>query len=1117
MNTSYDPSMYSMMTQEQRILAGPDMYISSIEKIQREERIYDFESSKFLFVNIETPPGMERLFLEILSNSGDNVGRSRLRGVDPGYIIVSMDRHTICITNFGIPIPIDIHPEHGIYVPEMIFGHLNSSGNYSGDRTGAGLNGLGAKLTNVFSSEFELDIVDLSRGLKYNQKWSKNMSIRNDPLIQIIQHGDLPEGQYGMVRVKYTLDIVRFGYDPSIGYSDETFKLFARHAIDTSITCKVPVVFNGMTFDMSDFNSYVEMLYPENSKFYHYEWPSEVTPEFIVTSKSGSQVCTDKRFTPIIELCVIDTPDAGTSISFVNGLLTQEGGSHVDSVYKAVGSTILEALNKDKKLLNIGDVKSHLTVVILCRVINPTFSSQSKTRLVKPASIKINIPEKLTKVISKWDFMKRLYFALEAKQFRQLQKTDGKRKKHVDILKLEDANNAGDPNLSSSCVLYVIEGESAKPFATTMVSFLQGRDFMGVLPIQGKILNVRNASALQMANNAEITILKTALGLREGVDYTLDDNFYQLRYGKLVICADSDSDGKHIIGLICNLFGCNYGSLIDRGFISFLRTTILKATHLGVELRFYTRGEYEKWLATREDSKKWHIDYFKGLGAIEDKDIRYELQDPKITHFVRDEKTDDTLDLVFNSKRAKERKEWILNWRDEYREIECPKVETITHFLNTEMIEHSIENIRRSIPGLDGLKEVQRKILHIMMKKYKTRKVKVAQLGGAVSEFSAYHHGEMCLDEAITFMAQSFAGTNNLPLLEDHGQFGTRNDGRSKHPSSRYLYTQLSWCVKYLFRKEDEPLFDFVVDEGEEREPKVMFPILPIHFINGSLGIGTGHSTFIPCFDPLHIYEWYRRKLLGMDLPTISPWYRGYNGEIKMNLKMKKNLPSVSFRTTGIFEAQPGVTIVRELPLFYWTHDYHIWLNSLVTEKKISSFTNHSPKDGVQFEIYGFNEPNVKTLQLSRSFSMMNMTILDENNLPIRYKSLHDALDNFYNWRIKAYIKRKEMQLEEILRLIKEMEEKIKFIEDINSEPPRLVVRNRKKSDVQADMTRLGHNIELLKSNISNLTTDDVLDLQQKIERKKSEFTTLKNKDVKEIWLVELGEWFNEYIKHYPM
>ena len=124
--------------------------------------------------------------------------------------------------------------------------------------------------------------------------------------------------------------------------------------------------------------------------------------------------------------------------------------------------------------------------------------------------------------------------------------------------------------------------------------------------------------------------------------------------------------------------------------------------------------------------------------------------------------------------------------------------------------------------------------------------MKVAQLAGFVAENTNYHHGEHCLFETITKMAQDFPGSNNIPYLFKDGQFGSRIIGGKDAASARYIFTRLNKIVRHIFRKEDDVILKRVVDDGDIVEPEFYMPIIPMILVNGCSGIGTGWSCNIP-------------------------------------------------------------------------------------------------------------------------------------------------------------------------------------------------------------------------------------------------------------------------------
>ena len=457
------------------------------------------------------------------------MGRSRRAGVDPGNIDIMMNNSTISITNHGLPIPIEIHPTEGVYVPEMIFGSLLTSSNYEVDRHEAGTNGIGAKATNIFSTEFMIIIHDCIRNLKYTQVWNDNMRRRGEPIIEQYT------GKNSSVQVVYKMDFERFKYPVAVGaeggYPLEAYSLFARHAVDTSFTAKTTVSFNGHEFNFSNIRDYARLYFGDvvSSAIVHYQWPAGTE---VIKKKKGHQVARNPAIIPEVELIAIDTPDEGHHVSFVNCMMTREGGVHVNAAVKAVGDSAVQMINESvlKKLtkqnkgkeldakekrshtITINDVKPHISILLNVKVVNPKFASQTKTMLGSPVP-KISISEEELKAMNRWQLIDRLYAALDAKQFASLSKNDGKLKRYVKLLKGVDANNAGKAQ-RHQCVLYITEGRSGAGYANKLVALVPGgRDNIGVLPMRGKSLNVMNADRFQIELNGEINELMKMVGL----------------------------------------------------------------------------------------------------------------------------------------------------------------------------------------------------------------------------------------------------------------------------------------------------------------------------------------------------------------------------------------------------------------------------------------------------------------------------------------------------------------------------------------------------------------------------------------------------------------------------
>ena len=199
------------------------------------------------------------------------------------------------------------------------------------------------------------------------------------------------------------------------------------------------------------------------------------------------------------------------------------------------------------------------------------------------------------------------------------------------------------------------------------------------------------------------------------------------------------------------------------------------------------------------------------------------------------------------------------------------------------MIHFSKYDCDRSIPNLmDGLKTSQRKIIYTAFKRRLFKEIKVAQFSGSVSEISCYHHGEQSLNGAIIDMAQNYVGSNNINLLEPKGQFGTRLQGGKDSAAPRYIFTLLNKLTRTLFQEADDNVLRYLDDDGTPVEPIYYVPIIPMILVNGSIGIGTGFSTDIMCYNPLEIIDYINASISGKDTSNIkiNPYYQGFKGTI---------------------------------------------------------------------------------------------------------------------------------------------------------------------------------------------------------------------------------------------
>lgn len=1196
--TAADTILYTPRT---HVYKRPEMWMGANADIFIEEEtwLYDTETLKIYKKMINYVPGVERIFIEIAANAADNGSMSRRMGGNVGELEITMNNSLISIKNSGgFPMPVEIHPdEPDKYVPEVSFGRLLTSRHYDSERNESGTNGVGSKATNIFSKEFACIVFDNVRHLKYTQVWSDNMQVCNPPTIE--EYND----KIASVEIIYKMDFIRFGYpEPNGlegGYPKELIHLFCRHASDISFTAKMPVTFNGIKFNNSNLRDYGRLYFGDlvDTAVIHYQWPAGTE---VIKKKKGYQVAKDPAVLPIVELLALDTPDSKDHLSFANSLMTKNGGIHVNAAIKAVADSTVKMINeemvskmtkgkkskevdaKEKKshTITINDVKPHISILLSVKVKNPKFDGQEKTKLLesKPPP-KINISEESLKIVGKWKLVDRLYAALEAKQWNAMTKGNGKIQANVRTKKGIPANQAGKAE-RHKCTLYVTEGDSGAAYVETLTTLMPGGlDYIGILAMKGKSLNVMNASIFEIAKNEEFKQLNKMLGLVPGIDYMDDDNYNKLRYGSLMIAADSDVDGKHITGLILNYFHCRFPALLARGFVLNYLTPIIGVKYKGYFYKFYSEVSYNNWMKATPGSDKISSDdhkYYKGLASSGDDDIEADFKDPHIIHCFYDIDAPDALSKAFAFGKEDERKNWLTNWvplTDEPKFIQQP----ISWFVDNELILHSWDNVHRTIPRLmDGLKEGHRKIIYAMhlqwaigSKKKTYKEEKVAQFAGFVAGKTAYHHGEMILAKTIVGMAQDFIGSNNISYLAKKGQYGNRGKSGKNAGQSRYIHTHPMPIVATIFNKKDTKILNHLEDEGKKIEPEQYLPVIPMILVNGATGIGTGWSSYTPPHDPLDIIKCLRILLHGgspSDLPRLIPWFRNFLGTIEIiNRKTKTkivvkasedkvinvdsdvvdeiivdeiiedDLPEefvkedkeekeakkqlYSMKITGNFEVlKNGDIIVTELPVGRAPFDYLKWLERLIDEKKIKGFRNLCGKDIVYFEIYGYSgAPTHKTLLLEKSKGISNMYLLDENNKPFKYDNANHILVKWFELRLPFYQKRKNYMIQKIEDDIKTMNYKIIFYTEVVIHKTINLV-GVKRPEVYAAMDKLEVPHEIYTGGrLPNLSIEGIQELHDEILLKQKEKEDLEKISIQQMMLTDLDEFEKVYRREFKI
>lgn len=300
--------------------------------------------------------------------------------------------------------------------------------------------------------------------------------------------------------------------------------------------------------------------------------------------------------------------------------------------------------------------------------------------------------------------------------------------------------------------------------------------------------------------------------------------------------------------------------------------------------------EFEEWQSLTPDWHTWKIKYYKGLGTSTSKEAK-EYFSNMTRHCIKFEysgpRDDLAIQLAFSKKLVEERKDWLTKFMEKRHESNSylyqkdTKKINFTEFVNKELVLFSNLDNERSIPSLvDGFKPGQRKVMFACFKRNLQKEIKVAQLAGSVGELSAYHHGEQSLMSTIINLAQNFVGSNNLNLLLPIGQFGTRLHGGKDAASPRYIFTNLNPLTRLVFNPKDDPLFDYLNDDGLRVEPEFYCPILPMVLVNGAEGIGTGWAVKIPNYNVKDLINNLKRLINKEEPFAMKPYYKNFKGSI---------------------------------------------------------------------------------------------------------------------------------------------------------------------------------------------------------------------------------------------
>lgn len=609
---------YQKLTDVEHVLLRPFMYIGSISPHTGDQYLFDGE--KVWNEEITYNPGFIKLFDEIISNSVDEHRRSsKLNEIK---VTLNLDTSEISIWDNG-GIPVEKHPVHKEWIPEMIFSNLKAGSNFDDteQRTVAGTNGVGSTLTNIFSKKFSVSTCDGKN--RFDQEFTDNMHKRSKATVS--------PAKRGFTEITYIPDLERFKMH---GIDEKSFQIIFKRCLDVAacnnrLTVKFTKIKDGVstnsTLKFKTFEEYIKLY----------------TQEFFYEESKDWKIGFAK------------SENGFANVSFVNSVHTKDGGTHVEYIVNQLIAQLREMIKKKHKVeVKPSDIRNYMSIFIECTVINSSFSSQTKEKLItepKDFATRHEVTDKIAKLVFKseivasvLDWIEKKALAQERAELRKLNSNLDKTK----IPKLIDAQRKGD---RGPCILGIYEGLSA----LSAVRKFRDTQTQGAFPLKGKFLNVSEMKSAEIIKNEEAVQLMASLGLKLGEEPK------GLRYGRVYIYTDADPDGNSIAALLINFFNRFWPELFDQGRIYKVMTPLVVAKKGKDSINFYTNDEFDKWSA-KNKAHTWNIEYKKGLAALEDLEYEEIIKDPKVVQLKNDKEYKESLNAWFGADSAP-RKERILN------------------------------------------------------------------------------------------------------------------------------------------------------------------------------------------------------------------------------------------------------------------------------------------------------------------------------------------------------------------------------------------------------------------------------------------------------------------------